>query len=1176
MKTRRIIVPLILIHLLFSLMPVQADCTVMLFYSVKDWVAHQDFWDSEFTSDQQMVINSQQITAEFNALGTFSNPRRTDWEVLAGLKTLTVNGNENPDDPNFIAAFFGKPIHIRDLQMEVQGWNENGEELEKTVWVNAEMNWVNGRAELTSGEQVLSTKEKRITLNLQEREIRNLYVVFNESGPQCHYQLSYFQIPQYEVKEHIRWTPEKIENTDIRQVTVCLDGGTFNPDGTQGIWKKESAGVFTPSTSLLVQQEAEIQNQSDFYDYGRGGSIPAYANPDVVKGLDSYANLIQGWYTEEQGGGFRYRYYSYGSKGKAWPWIETKPGWGVQYTANPIYWTQNGNLPHQIWSSDDAGWCQHTTGSRSTPCYKYEGHSTNARLNSYDVTVVTYKNLYDPKEHWIAEARYTLIDTLTQQKTDLGRMDGSPFAYTLDQSGRWQIEAWLQDEAGNTETVTSDHFLIDNIAPEVQFNPSGDETWKRQPIVISTEILDKHSGVKRWRWAVSVDGGMHFGRYGEWQETPSVSLTLNQNGLNVIKVEAEDQAGNRSVTISDSYKIDQLPPVSERSWIEDETGKVLADGNQVFTNWINGSAQLSVHTGKVEDRPANFNSGVHSVVAKTSQDKINLIPQNGMWSAPLNNDKEGRQTLTLTACDHAQNCADIADLEWRADLHGPQIDWTLTPNDWTNTDVLIQIQAKDELSGVESLVVVQKVVQGEKAQFTVKENGKYQVSAQDYAGNITTVEVPVGNIDRLPPWAVFDPVEAETDDNEIEVSVTPQDDLSGVKRWRYRITYDEGQSFIRTSPWFEDETEQKVILTMAGQCQIVVEIEDRAGNEGTSISGYYQLHEGDASAGQLFVPAAHPGQVENAMLHVICAGCNPQKQQTVTVWLQDEVIFEQQLPALPEQTVRIPFELESETAQMRAWVDYELDKDPDNNELLLNIAMISRQFKQTSEEQLEFNGPVMFTVTQGEDSSVANETLTLISPYPEGSYFAGEGIEAAIQYHYVNECAFISDWACIADTKLINAETSAVFDQGALPVREKYAVENHYEVPLQRLGDSFILPMMWATQYEGKINNEPVFENLDEDDQILEAGHRWYTNPLQDPKELTYMLQGQNLAVNEFSFRLLRTAMIDSRLKDQYRIKFADPQDVLTFDTPLWQPYLDWFAQLAGKEPLATELPKQN
>ena len=65
---------------------IRADCTVMLFYSIKEWVGHQDFWDSEFTADQQMMINSQQITAQFNALGTFSYPKRTSWEVLAGLK----------------------------------------------------------------------------------------------------------------------------------------------------------------------------------------------------------------------------------------------------------------------------------------------------------------------------------------------------------------------------------------------------------------------------------------------------------------------------------------------------------------------------------------------------------------------------------------------------------------------------------------------------------------------------------------------------------------------------------------------------------------------------------------------------------------------------------------------------------------------------------------------------------------------------------------------------------------------------------------------------------------------------------------------------------------------------------------------------------------------------------
>ena len=124
---------LILFNLILSMTAIRADCTVMLFYSVKEWVGHQDFWDSEFTADQQMMINSQQITAQFNALGTFSYPKRTSWEVLAGLKTLTVSGNENPDDPNFISAHFGKPIKIRNLQLEAQGWNGAGEVLEKSV-----------------------------------------------------------------------------------------------------------------------------------------------------------------------------------------------------------------------------------------------------------------------------------------------------------------------------------------------------------------------------------------------------------------------------------------------------------------------------------------------------------------------------------------------------------------------------------------------------------------------------------------------------------------------------------------------------------------------------------------------------------------------------------------------------------------------------------------------------------------------------------------------------------------------------------------------------------------------------------------------------------------------------------------------------------------------------------
>ena len=74
---------------------------------------------------------------------------------------------------------------------------------------------------------------------------------------------------------------------------------------------------------------------------------------------------------------------------------------------------------------------------------------------------------------------------------------------------------------------------------------------------------------------------------------------------------------------------------------------------------------------------------------------------------------------------------------------------------------------------------------------------------------------------------------------------------------------------------------------------------------------------------------------------------------------------------------------------------------------------------------------------------------------------------------------------------------------------------------------------------------------------------------MKEPGELLYTLQGEKVGMNEFSFKILRTAVIDCRLKDQYRIKFVDPQDSQTFDTPLWRPYLDWFAQLTGKSALA-------
>ena len=118
--------------------------------------------------------------------------------------------------------------------------------------------------------------------------------------------------------------------------------------------------------------------------------------------------------------------------------------------------------------------------------------------------------------------------------------------------------------------------------------------------------------------------------------------------------------------------------------------------------------------------------------------------------------------------------------------------------------------------------------------------------------------------------------------------------------------------------------------------------------------------------------------------------------------------------------------------------------------------------------------------------------------------------------------------------------------------------------------DRAVLPQMWATLHEGLINDQPVFENLEPTDQILDAGRRWYTDPLAAPQTLSYVLQGSETGVNRFHWQFLRTATISQTMRQQYRLRFVNPQDPDTLAGRLWQPYVSWFASLKGKEPMAS------
>lgn len=543
---------------------VYAACTTVTYYSHKDWVSKQDFIDTSFNAGDSNFIQSDDILVHMNILGTHSHPMMQSSSVVLGTETYEVNGNINPSDYPYFQIDMGKKIKVNQLEFDIRGFNSDGTAKELIVYTNATMEWINGVATITDGEEIYrSMSNKRIILDLEGKEISNLYIIFTDIHSDDRMIFSYFQINKYEVYEHVEWTTEYIANTETRTETICLNSGEYVPNGTQGKWVKSANTIFSPSASIISDYIPELSSQNASYDYGRGGNIPAYSLPNVVKNMGGYAMQIKGWTTESLNNGeYTNVYKSYGSEGTVWPWIITGQQTGVQYIAYPVYWSQTKGLNNYLWADSwDSGWCQHTTGITKTPCYKYGGHSGNGRLNSYDVMIQTYKNVVKEADRIVVESNYYLVNTDTKQSTWLKKGAEEIQEFLLNQSGRWQIKAVLKDAVGNTGEKLSDIFLIDNTAPAATFTPYSQEDPSTSNLEIIIHPTDGHSGVKQWRYSISSDGGLTFSEYSNYiSSTEDYKVILDQSGDYLIKVEVIDNAGNSSISISGHYLVQKSDP----------------------------------------------------------------------------------------------------------------------------------------------------------------------------------------------------------------------------------------------------------------------------------------------------------------------------------------------------------------------------------------------------------------------------------------------------------------------------------------------------------------------------------------------------------------------------------------------------------------------------------------
>ncbi len=173
-------------------------------------------------------------------------------------------------------------------------------------------------------------------------------------------------------------------------------------------------------------------------------------------------------------------------------------------------------------------------------------------------------------------------------------------------------------------------------------------------------------------------------------------------------------------------------------------------------------------------------------------------------------------TYKFTAEDEAGNKATKEIVIDKIDKELPTLNLSTSATNFTNGTVDINIDAKDNLSGVKEIKVNDTVIIGNK--YTVSNNGTYIVEVTDNAGNKTSKQIDISNIDKELPTIAVSGNPTEWTNNNVVLNITAKDNI-GVKS----ITLPNG----------EIVSNDKATFTIKNNGTYKFMVEDKAGNRTT-------------------------------------------------------------------------------------------------------------------------------------------------------------------------------------------------------------------------------------------------------------------------------------------------------------------------------------------------------
>ena len=551
------------------------------YYSKKVWTSYQNLIDVYSDNIELGFTNSQNIYTQVIALENENYLTRKNSDILTGNDSLKVVETESFNQI-YLGLKFSERIKIGNIKLNLTSQDKNGQSILKTIY-SGEVYYKNGKLNLSKAKKLMTTyKNGEIILNLANVECDQLSIVFDNKIGNT-YQLSYFQVMDYQKLEHSYWTSDYIENTDTKTIAINEGTGNYLPDGTSNTFYQGFATTFSPNVKAIMDYSPKYA-KSYFvaYDLKVDGINPK-TPVDVLSPL--LDNRISGW----EGSGNVFFSLTKDSK-----YLMTNDRAGHRYLAYKTHWNYDSN---DSFASSNS--CYYLTNSYKKPCYEHEGHVYGSG-NVYDIMKFEYVNLFYKDEIIIDKVDYFLCDIDREKCNKIGQGKDEVKKIELHDSGRFKIKSVIYDAMGNHKDIFSRIFLIDNIPPVINYN----YTLNKRNLAFKINVNDNLSKVEKIRYQVSSDKGQSYGEYSEYLYTDELELNFNQSGDYCINVEATDYAGNISTSKSqvktldlaeldiayayghvydlekDSYLFFQL--TTDSKYKEDYLVELLKDGKSIY------------------------------------------------------------------------------------------------------------------------------------------------------------------------------------------------------------------------------------------------------------------------------------------------------------------------------------------------------------------------------------------------------------------------------------------------------------------------------------------------------------------------------------------------------------------------------------------------------------------